>query len=84
MGRRGDIAATLTARPDVPTARQHWAMTPALQSDSPATSNVIVRDYSEGDYAACRSLWAELTEYHRHIYEDPAVGGTDPGAGFDG
>jgi GNAT superfamily N-acetyltransferase len=45
---------------------------------------VIVRDYAEGDYAACRSLWAELTEYHRGIYGDPTIGGDDPGAGFDG
>jgi GNAT superfamily N-acetyltransferase len=44
---------------------------------------VIVRDYAEGDYRACRSLWAELTEYHRRIYGDPSIGGDDPGAGFD-
>jgi GNAT superfamily N-acetyltransferase len=29
-------------------------------------------------------LWAELTEHHRRIYEDPSIGGTDPGDGFDG
>ena len=46
-------------------------------------SEVIVRDYAEGDYGACRSLWNELTEYHRGIYGDPAIGGDDPGAGFD-
>lgn len=44
---------------------------------------VIVRGYAEGDYGACRSLWAELTEYHRGIYGDPSIGGDDPGAGFD-
>jgi GNAT superfamily N-acetyltransferase len=44
---------------------------------------VIVRDYAEGDYGACRSLWTELTEYHRSIYGDPSIGGDDPGAGFD-
>jgi hypothetical protein len=32
---------------------------------------------------AGRRLWAELTEYHRHIYGDPAIGGDDPGSGFD-
>ena len=53
--------------------RQHWAM----------TSEVIVRAYAEGDYGVCRSLWAELTEYHRTIYGDPSIGGDDPGAGFD-
>jgi len=58
-------------------------MTDSRQPDSPATSEVIVRDYAEGDYRACRSLWAELTEYHRSIYEDPSIGGDDPGAGFD-
>jgi GNAT superfamily N-acetyltransferase len=58
-------------------------MTVPRQPDSPATSGVIVRDYAEGDYSACRFLWAELTEYHRHIYGDPSIGGDDPGAGFD-
>jgi GNAT superfamily N-acetyltransferase len=58
-------------------------MTVSRQPDSPATSEVIVRDYAEGDYGACRSLWAELTEYHRSIYGDSSIGGNDPGAGFD-
>lgn len=44
---------------------------------------VIVREYADGDYQACRTLWAELTEYHRDIYGDPTIGGDDPGAGFD-
>jgi GNAT superfamily N-acetyltransferase len=54
------------------------------QPDPPAASHVVVRDYADGDYDACRSLWAELTEYHRGIYGDPSIGGDDPGAGFDG
>lgn len=58
-------------------------MTVSRQADSPAMPEVIVRDYAEGDYRACRSLWAELTEYHRSIYGDPSIGGDDPGAGFD-
>ena len=58
-------------------------MTVSPAPDSPATPGVIVRDYAEGDYRACRSLWAELTEYHRRIYGDPSIGGDDPGAGFD-
>jgi GNAT superfamily N-acetyltransferase len=58
-------------------------MTGSRQPDSPATPEVIVRDYTEGDYGACRSLWAELTEYHRSIYGDPSIGGDDPGAEFD-
>ncbi len=64
-------------------AWQHWAMTVSGQPDASATSEVIVRDYAEGDYSACRSLWAELTEYHRSIYGDSSIGGDDPGAGFD-
>ena len=52
-------------------------MTVSRQSDSPATPEVIVRDYADGDYGACRSLWAELTEYHRSIYGDPTIGGDD-------
>jgi GNAT superfamily N-acetyltransferase len=58
-------------------------MTVSRQPDLPATSEVIVRDYAGGDYGACRSLWSELTEYHRSIYGDPTIGGDDPGTGFD-
>jgi GNAT superfamily N-acetyltransferase len=58
-------------------------MTVSRQPDSPARPDVTVRDYAGGDYHACRSLWAELTEYHRSIYGDPSIGGDDPGAGFD-
>jgi GNAT superfamily N-acetyltransferase len=59
-------------------------MTVSPQPDSPAASEVSVRGYAEGDYGACRSLWAELTEYHRGIYGDRSIGGDDPGSGFDG
>lgn len=58
-------------------------MTVSPQPDSPVKSEVVVRGYVEADYGACRSLWAELTEYHRGIYGDPSIGGDDPGAGFD-
>jgi len=58
-------------------------MTVSGQPGSPATSEVIVRDYAERDYFTCRSLWAELTEYHRSIYGDSSIGGDDPGTGFD-
>jgi GNAT superfamily N-acetyltransferase len=58
-------------------------MTVPRQPGSPATPGVIVRDYGDGDYGACRALWAELTEYHRNIYGDPSIGADDPGAGFD-
>lgn len=46
--------------------------------------NLTVRDYDRGDYQACRQLWIELTEHHRRLYEDPSIGGTDPGSGLDG
>jgi GNAT superfamily N-acetyltransferase len=59
-------------------------MTVSQPPGSPVTPGVIVRDYADGDYRACRALWAELTEYHRGIYRDPSIGGDDPGAGFDG
>ena len=58
-------------------------MTISRNPDSPATPEIIVREYAERDYGAGRSLWAELTEYHRGIYGDPSIGGDDPGAGFD-
>src|SRR6516165_8428625 len=48
-----------------------------------SAANVVVRDYDLADYAACRMLWVELTEHHRRIYEDPSIGGDDPGGGFD-
>ncbi len=51
--------------------------------DPHGTPELITRDYAESDYPRCRSLWAELTEYHRRIYADPSIGGDDPGAGFD-
>ncbi len=45
--------------------------------------NVKVRDYTPSDYSACRLLWVELTEHHRRLYEDSAIGGDDAGVGFD-
>jgi GNAT superfamily N-acetyltransferase len=59
-------------------------MTVSQQPDWPATPELIVRDYAESDYYACRALWTQLTEHHRGIYRDPSIGGDDPGAGFDG
>ena len=48
-----------------------------------ATPDVGVRDYAPADYSACRMLWVELTEHHRRIYQDPSIGGDDPGGAFD-
>lgn len=44
---------------------------------------VEVRDYAAKDYEVCRHLWVELTHHHREIYDDPTIGGDDPGSGFD-
>jgi GNAT superfamily N-acetyltransferase len=58
-------------------------MTVSPQPGAPAPPELIIREYAGGDYQAGRSLWAELTEYHRGIYGDPSIGGADPGAAFD-
>ncbi|NWG11834.1 GNAT family N-acetyltransferase [Candidatus Bathyarchaeota archaeon] len=42
-----------------------------------------VRKYREGDREQCRSLWRELTEWHREIYQDPTIGGEHPEDYFD-
>jgi GNAT superfamily N-acetyltransferase len=47
------------------------------------TPGAVVRDYASDDYSVCRMLWVELTEHHRRIYEDPSIGGVDPGDAFD-
>ena len=43
---------------------------------------VSIRPYEPADEAACRALWVELTEHHRRLYDDPTVGGDDPGSYF--
>lgn len=55
------------------------ANTAAGARQAPAT----VRPYRPVDHRACRGLWAELTEYHRALHDDPGSGGSDPGAGFE-
>ena len=42
-----------------------------------------VRDYRSSDLDRCRALWAEMTQRHRDIYNDPSIGGDDPGLEFD-
>ena len=44
---------------------------------------VAIRRYQPEDVDACRSLWADLTDWHRGLYDDATIGGEDPGAGFD-
>ncbi len=50
---------------------------------SSRSAQVEVRNYGPADLAACRSLWVELTEWHRQIYGSPEIGGADPGRRFD-
>lgn len=45
--------------------------------------NVAVHTYMAADLEACRALWVELTEHHRQLYEDPTIGGKQPGLAFD-
>lgn len=42
-----------------------------------------VRKFREADREQCRSLWRELTEWHRKIYQDPKIGGEHPEEYFD-
>jgi ribosomal protein S18 acetylase RimI-like enzyme len=44
---------------------------------------VTIRPFEAQDASACRGLWAELTRWHRALYDDPSIGGDDPGSGFD-
>lgn len=44
---------------------------------------VPIRPYRPADHHACRALWAELTEMQRDLYDDPGIGGSDPGAEFE-
>ena len=44
---------------------------------------MIIRAFESGDMEQCRSLWAEMVQRHRDIYEDPSIGGDDPGSEFD-
>jgi N-acetylglutamate synthase-like GNAT family acetyltransferase len=44
---------------------------------------VAIRRYRPEDLEDCRSLWTDLTAWHRQLYADPTIGGSDPGAGFD-
>ncbi len=42
-----------------------------------------VRKYREADMEQRRSLWRELTEWHREIYQDSTIGGERPEDYFD-
>jgi len=42
-----------------------------------------IREYESSDLENCRRLWAEMTQQHRDIYDDPSIGGEEPGLEFD-
>ncbi len=44
---------------------------------------VDIRNYADRDLETCRGLWAQLTEWHRVIYDSPGIGGDNPGMQFD-
>jgi ribosomal protein S18 acetylase RimI-like enzyme len=44
---------------------------------------VHIRPYQPEDLAPCRALWVELTDRHRELFDDPKIGGEDPGRLFD-
>jgi len=60
-------------------------MTPMKQKDSDGRAHAPnrIRRFRTSDRDACRGLWEELTLWHRQIYIDPTIGGSDPGAHFD-
>lgn len=42
-----------------------------------------IRSYSNSDLNICRSLWTEMVQRHRDIYNDQSIGGENPGLEFD-
>jgi len=46
-------------------------------------TDLVIRKYLSIDRESCRSLWRELTEWHRQIYQDPSIGGSHPEDYFD-
>jgi ribosomal protein S18 acetylase RimI-like enzyme len=47
------------------------------------TPSFTIRKYQDKDREQCRSLWRELTEHHREIYQDQTIGGEHPEDHFD-
>jgi N-acetylglutamate synthase-like GNAT family acetyltransferase len=45
--------------------------------------DITIRQYDPSDLEPCRALWAELILHHRHIYDDPSIGGNSLGCHFD-
>jgi ribosomal protein S18 acetylase RimI-like enzyme len=47
------------------------------------SKDFVIRKYRANYREQCRSLWRELTEWHREIYQDPSIGGAHPEDYFD-
>lgn len=45
--------------------------------------NITIRPYTPADLEPCRVLWVALSDHHRSLYGDPAIGGAQPGLYFD-
>jgi GNAT superfamily N-acetyltransferase len=45
--------------------------------------NPAIREYAPDDLERCRELWRALVDRHREIYDDPTIGGADPGLELD-
>mgnify|MGYP001366200838 CR=1 FL=1 len=54
-----------------------------METSKPPVTDVKIRSYRPDDHRRCRALWAELVESQRVLYDDPSLGGADPGAGFE-
>ncbi|GIJ47270.1 hypothetical protein Val02_41560 [Virgisporangium aliadipatigenens] len=50
---------------------------------APSRSTATVRPYRPADHGACRQLWAEFVVQQRAFLNEPGLGGSDPGAGFE-
>ena len=42
-----------------------------------------IRQFVDTDRVRCCELWRSLTQRHRDLYDDPTLGGPDPGVEFD-
>jgi GNAT superfamily N-acetyltransferase len=45
--------------------------------------SLVIRNYESKDLQECHALWKQLTEWHRELYDDPAIGGEHPEHYFD-
>ena len=45
--------------------------------------SIVTWNYQDRDRGQCRSVWRELTEWHREIYQDSTIGGGHPEDYFD-